>query len=133
MKLLLEEPHRRIDVLKTVFVRCAVALLFVFIGYSKFGARSEWIGIFDRIGLGQWFRYFTGIVQIAGGVLVLIRPAFAIGILMLSCTMIGAVAVDILIGLPHFAIIPLAILLGLLFIGGEELIDLASRFRNRNH
>jgi hypothetical protein len=36
---------------------------------------SDWsirIGIFQQIGLGQWFRYFTGAVEIAGGVLVTI-------------------------------------------------------------
>ena len=129
MKLLLEEPRNRLDILKTVFLRCGVTLFFVLVGYSKFDSRSEWVGIFDRIGLGQWFRYFTGIVQITGGVLVLIRPTFATGILILSCTMLGAVAVDILIGLPHFAIIPLAILLGLLFIGVQEQIVLVWRLR----
>src|SRR2546430_2861644 len=33
---------------------------------------SEWVRIFDRIGLGQWFRYFTGALQVTGALLVLI-------------------------------------------------------------
>jgi hypothetical protein len=36
---------------------------------------TEWVGLFRQIGLGQWFRYFTGAVEILGGVLVLVpRP-----------------------------------------------------------
>jgi hypothetical protein len=106
-------------------LRIIVALLFVFIGASKFADRGEWIAIFAKIGFGQWFRYFTGTMQIAGGLLVLIPKTFAVGILMIGCTLLGAMAAWIFfLGQPITAIMPGALLMGLLFVGGEELGEL---------
>ena len=38
-------------------------------------AASHWVRTFDAIGLGQWFRYATGIVEVAGGLLFLVPAA----------------------------------------------------------
>src|SRR5262245_18838527 len=86
----LEHRRSRIDVLKVWLVRLGVALLFIFVGKTKFAEHSEWVGIFDRIGFGQWFRYFTGTLQIIGGTFVLIPKTFPVGILILASTMLGA-------------------------------------------
>src|SRR5215831_15110004 len=72
LKLYVDKPPSRIDVLKKWMLRAVVALLFICVGSNKFAARSPWIQIFAQIGFGQWFRYFTGVLQIAGGLLVLI-------------------------------------------------------------
>jgi len=47
-------------------IRFSVALIFVSFGLDKFDSRpgSEWVLIFTRIGLGQWFRVFTGVVEV---------------------------------------------------------------------
>jgi len=132
LKLYIEEPAGRIAVFKKWALRVGVAIAFIFIGKSKFAAHSEWVRIFARIGLGQWFRYFTGAVQIAGALLLLVPRTFAVGIALLSCTMLGAAAFWIFrLGDPAYAMIPVAILLGLLFFGGEDLIDLTERLRKR--
>jgi hypothetical protein len=111
-------------------VRAGIGVMFIFIGQSKFAAHSEWFKIFAQLGFGQWFRYFTGCLQILGGVLVLIPRTFAIGILVIASTMAGAVAAWIFIlGEPFFAMIPGALLLGLMFVGGEEVIGLVDRLR----
>src|SRR5262249_58888453 len=131
LKLLLEEPKGRMDVLKVWLLRAGVAALFISVGANKFAARSPWVGIFDQIGFGQWFRYFTGAFQVGGALLVLIPRTFAIGIIILACTMAGAMACWMfLLGEPLNALIPGALLGGLLFVGGEELIDLTSRLRD---
>lgn len=125
-----EQRDSRMDVAKRWAIRTVIGVLFVFIGRSKFADHSEWVRVFAQIGLGQWFRYFTGILQILGGILVLIPRTFAVGILILASTMLGAAAFWILIGgEPLFAMIPTAILMALLFCGGEQLIDLADRLR----
>jgi len=49
-----------------------------------------WVRLFGQIGLGQWFRYLTGIMQIAGAVLVLIPRMSLVGIALAACTMLGA-------------------------------------------
>jgi putative oxidoreductase len=129
MKLLPDAPESRADVLKRWALRIGIGLAFFFIGKSKLDAHSEWVAIFDQIGLGQWFRYFTGAVQMVGAVMLAVPRLFVIGIILLACTMIGAIIADVFIGVPFFAMIPAAILLVLLFAGGEELIDLSSRLR----
>jgi putative oxidoreductase len=90
----------------------AVGLFFVFVGYTKFGndPRGEWVQMFERIGLGQWFRIFTGVVQVSGGVLMLWPRARTAGAALLACTMVGAIIVDLfIIGSPMF-IVPMMLL-----------------------
>lgn len=96
-------------------------MLFCFVGVSKFGQHSEWNRIFAQIGLGQWFRHFTGVVQIAGGLMVIIPRTCVIGIAALACTMLGAVAAWIgPLHAPGNAIIPGALLIGLVAIGFQN-------------
>jgi len=52
---------------------------------------------FEHIGLGQWFRYLTGVLEVGGGIAILV-PAFApFAALLLGCVMIGAVATHLFI------------------------------------
>jgi putative oxidoreductase len=80
-------------------MRGGVALFFVLMGAEKFSnaPHSPWIGIFVQIGLGQWFRYFTGVVEIAGALLYVAPRTLPIGALLLSCAMLGAMTVHILV------------------------------------
>jgi putative oxidoreductase len=96
----------------SVLPRVAVGVLFVFIGYTKFNddPRGEWYQVFERIGLGQWFRYFTGVVQIAGGILITVRRTRTVGTAMLACTMVGAAFVDVFIVRSPLVIVPLLLL-----------------------
>lgn len=73
-------------------VRVGVAFVFVLVGLEKVQAASapSWIQIFDAIGFGQWFRYFTAIVECVGGLLFLIPAATTIGVAMLASAMVGA-------------------------------------------
>ena len=89
----------------------AIGLLFVFIGYGKFENRGVWVTIFEQIGLGQWFRIFTGVVQVTGGVLMLPRRTRTIGAALLGCTMVGAVIVDVVVIGSPVAIVPLLLLI----------------------
>ncbi len=45
-------------------LRLAVASIFVSSGLEKFGVGpgQEWIRMFAKIGLGDWFRYLTGAI-----------------------------------------------------------------------
>lgn len=96
--------------------RLAVVAAFLFIGASKFNndPHSEWVRLFERIGWGQWFRYFTGTVQVGGALLLLTRRTITVGAFLLGCTMIGAMIVDIfVVHAVGFALVP-AILLGII-------------------
>lgn len=73
-------------------IRASVAVIFFLTGLDKFlpGPSVYWIHVFDLIGLGRWFRYFTGIIEMVGGLLFLMPIATPIGAAILAITMVGA-------------------------------------------
>jgi len=122
LKLDLDERRSRIDTLTTWLPRVAVAIAFGSIGIDKFAGQSMWIRIFDQIGVGQWFRYFTGALQIIGAVMVLIPRTFLDGILLLASTMLGAVITWVFVlRVPGNAPIPAILLIALLIVGAQGL------------
>jgi uncharacterized membrane protein YphA (DoxX/SURF4 family) len=93
-------------------IRGSVALVFAIFGMEKLGGSSEWVSLFARLGLGQWFRTFTGILQVTGGALLLIPGAARFGATLLACTMAGAIFVHLFVlGTGAFAALIPAILL----------------------
>jgi putative oxidoreductase len=95
-------------------LRGAIGVAFVFIGWEKFPNGTEWVGLFQQIGLGQWFRFFTGAVEILGGVLVLVPRTATAGLALLASIMAAAALTHVFIlGHPGNCIIPAAFALGL--------------------
>jgi uncharacterized membrane protein YphA (DoxX/SURF4 family) len=128
----LDARQDRTEVLKKWLLRSIVAVAFIWIGKGKFAAHSQWIEIFERLGFGQWLRYFTGVLQVGGGLLVLIPRTFAVGIIMLAITMVGAMGSWVFfLGVPLAAIIPGAILGGLVVVGADDLMELVSSLQKR--
>ena len=68
-----------------------VALAFLGSGGAKLAGAAAMVELFDKVGRGQWFRYFTGLLEVAGGIGLLIpRYAFyAAGLL--AVVMVGAI------------------------------------------
>ena len=72
-------------------VQFALAGMFLLAGSSKLLGAPAMVGLFDAIGIGQWFRYLTGLIEIGSAVALLV-PSFAVfGAVALVATMIGAV------------------------------------------
>jgi putative oxidoreductase len=110
----------RIDALVTWLPRIAVAVFFVAVGSSKF-RDPMWVRLFARIGLGQWFRVLTGVLQISAGLLALIPRTALLGVAIAACTMVGAVTVWLtVLNTPFTAVIPGVLLLVLVAIGLAE-------------
>ncbi len=80
-------------------LRGGVAAFFLLMGAEKFprGPGAPWVAVFQQIGLGQWFRYFTGCVEVGGALLYFFPRTCPIGATVLGCTMLGAMAVHIVI------------------------------------
>ena len=115
-----ERIPNRIDVLTTWLPRIAIAVAFTAVGSSKF-RDPMWARLFGQIGLGQWLRYLTGVMQITGGILVLIPRTALIGIGLIVSTMIGAVVAWLtVLHAPANALIPGAILAALIAVGSSE-------------
>jgi putative oxidoreductase len=72
-------------------LRVSLAMMFLYTGASKFNPHGIfWIELFAKIGIGQWFRYFTGGLEVICAVLLLIPKTSAIAAALLACTMAGA-------------------------------------------
>jgi putative oxidoreductase len=113
LKLVVEEKRTAMDLFVTWVPRIAVALAFPFIGLTKFPNNPDgtWFKTFEEIGFGQWFRYFTGAMQVVGALLLLTRWTLTVGAAMLACTMIGAALVDIFVQRAvGYALVPLLLL-----------------------
>jgi len=72
-----------------------VALAFIFVGGGKLAGTAAMVELFDKVGVGQWFRYLTGLLEVAGGIGLLIpRYAFYAAV-MLVIVMIGAIVTHV--------------------------------------
>jgi putative oxidoreductase len=75
-----------------------LALIFLYSGASKFSPHGIfWIELFAKVGIGQWFRYFTGGLEVTCAVLLLIPRSSAIAAALLACTMAGAILTHLFI------------------------------------
>ena len=71
-------------------LRAMMAGLFLFAGAMKLTGQPMMIAEFNQIGLGQWFRYLTGILEVAGAIALVLPRAAYYGALLLIVVMIGA-------------------------------------------
>ena len=91
-------------------LQLGTAAMFLFAGTLKVIGVPMMVDEFARIGLGQWFRYFTGGLELVSAVLILV-PSFAVfGALALAATMIGAILTHLFVigGSPAVPVILLA-------------------------
>jgi putative oxidoreductase len=79
------------------FVQAATAALFLFAGASKLAGAEAMVQTFDAIGLGQWFRYLTGGIEVVSAVLLLVPSLAFFGAIVLIPTMIGAVITHVFV------------------------------------
>jgi putative oxidoreductase len=88
-----------------------VALVFIAAGGGKLAGTAVMVDLFAKVGVGQWFRYFTGVLEVGGGIgLLFPRYAFYAAIL-LSIVMVGAIIahVTVLGGSPAPALVLLVL------------------------
>ena len=87
------------------------AAAFFAAGSFKLTGAPMMVQIFDNIGVGQWFRIFTGVVEVSGAALLLVPRLAAFGGLMLAVTMVFATLTHLFVigGNPAPAIVLFAI------------------------
>ena len=108
-----------------------IAAAFLAAGAAKLAGIPFMVDLFAQIGLGQWFRVVTGVVEIAGAVALLVPGLASLGALWLGGTMVGAVATHLFV--LHTSPVP-AIVLGLLnavvvYLRRDELVALLHRIK----
>jgi putative oxidoreductase len=92
-------------------VRGLLALVFASAGGAKLYGVPMLVEEFQHMGLGQWFRYFTGTLEVLGAVLILVPSLAALGAVLLICIMIGATVMHLFVigGSPAPALVLLAL------------------------
>ena len=78
-------------------LRLLLALAFGAAGAAKLAGVPQMVQIFELIGIGQWFRYATGVVEVTGAILLLIPATGFLGGLLLAVTMVFGIATHLLV------------------------------------
>jgi putative oxidoreductase len=74
-----------------------VAAVFTAAGGAKLIGNSGMVQEFTQIGIGQWFRYFTGILEVSGAVGLLIPKFRFQAALLIAAVMAGATITNLFI------------------------------------
>lgn len=75
----------------------ALAAMFLVAGGSKLAGVPAMVRLFEAIGVGQWFRYVTGVIEVTSGIALLVPSAAVFGALLLIPTMLGAIVTDVFV------------------------------------
>ena len=107
------------------------AAAFLAAGSAKLAGVPFMVDLFEQIGLGQWFRIATGVVEVTGAVALLVPGLASVGALWLGFTMVCAVATHVFV--LHTSPVP-AIVLGFLnalvvYARRDELVALLHRIK----
>jgi uncharacterized membrane protein YphA (DoxX/SURF4 family) len=96
------------------------AAAFLMAGFAKLSGNPMMINVFAEIGLGQWFRLLTGLIEISAAVMLLILRLIPVGAFLLACTMVGAIIAHLFIigGSPLAPIVLL--LFNVIIFGGRR-------------
>jgi uncharacterized membrane protein YphA (DoxX/SURF4 family) len=71
-------------------LQVGLAAMFLFAGSKKLMADPMMVGAFDTVGFGQWFRVLTGVLEVGGGIALLVPRLAASAAAMLAVVMVGA-------------------------------------------
>ena len=85
--------HLNVARLKTIgfwLLKLLLAALFLFTAGAKLAGLPAMVDVFERVGFGQWFRYFTALLELGGAGLLLWPSTTAFGALLLTIVSVGA-------------------------------------------
>lgn len=104
-------------------LQVVAAAAFVAAGAAKLAGVPFMVDLFAQIGMGQWFRFVTVAVEVAGGLALLTPRTAPLGAIALICTMVGAVATHVVVlrNSPAAALVLLAVLAAVLWLRRDRL------------
>ena len=89
----------------------ALAVVFIASGVPKLIGVQAMVQAFTQIGFGQWLRYLTGVMEVCGGVGVLIPKLRFWAALMIAVVMVGATLTNLfIVHAPGTAVLTIALL-----------------------
>jgi uncharacterized membrane protein YphA (DoxX/SURF4 family) len=90
MSLAATAPTSRSKAIGFLVLKILLGIAFVGAGCAKIYGPPAMVAEFDAVGLGQWFRYFTGALEIIGAILLLMPKTTGFGALLLAGVCGGA-------------------------------------------
>jgi putative oxidoreductase len=100
----------RVALIVLWIVQVLLAAMFLMAGGSKLAGAPAMVALFDAVGIGQWFRYVTGIIEVGAGIALLIPAVAVFGAVLLLPTMLGAIATNLFIA-HQSPVVPLVLLI----------------------
>jgi putative oxidoreductase len=105
--------RRKSTVAVSWLFRVLVGLTFLAAGGAKLIAEPGMVAMFAAIGVGQWFRMFTGVLEIAAAIGLFIPGVTVYAALLLMVVMVGAIIAHVaILGGSPFPAIALLLLSG---------------------
>ena len=86
----LNKPGRVFNIALWI-LQALLALLFLAAGSSKLLGAEPMVATYEKIGVGQWFRFLTGIVEVLSAALLLVPGLAGVGALLIVATLVGAI------------------------------------------
>ena len=71
-------------------LRALMAALFLFAAYMKLSGNPQMVEEFAKVGLGDWFRIVTGVLELIGGIFILVPGYSALAAFLLLLVDVGA-------------------------------------------
>jgi putative oxidoreductase len=121
----------RVALVALWLTQLGLAAMFMFVGGLKLTGAPQLVALFDAIGIGQWFRYVTGTIEVVSAVALLVPSWAAFGALLLIPTMVGAVFTHLFI-VGGSAVPATLLLIGALAVAWARREQLASVFSRRS-
>ena len=78
-------------------LQALLALAFLGAASGKLLGKPEMVALFEAVGVGQWFRYVTGLMELTGALLIVVPRTKFFGAALLSVVMVGAVLTHLFI------------------------------------
>lgn len=112
-------------------LQVVMAAAFMMAGGSKLAGTPDMVALFDAVGVGQWFRYVTGVLEITGAVLLMMPRLAGFGALHLAGVMSGAVVahLTVLHTPPAAPLVLLAALTAIVILRRREMAAGLARLR----
>lgn len=110
-------------------LQVAAAAMLGMAGFAKLTGAPDMIALFDAVGVGQWFRYATGGLEVLGAILLLVPALAGVGALMLAGVMAGAVLTHLFVigGSPVVPLVLMAVVGFIAYARRERTLRLLGR------
>ena len=87
--------RRRVIVLE--LVELVLAAVFFLVGGAKLVGNPDMVALFRDIGVGQWFRYVTGVLEVSGATFMVVPLMSGASAIILGAIMIAATLIELLV------------------------------------